>query len=72
MSTIVRAQFAPALMTVEVAAYYLSISVRELASLRSHGILTPVGKSRPLTYRKDDLDRYIETLPEITDLRSRG
>jgi len=61
---IVRIEFAPALMTRELAAAYISSSVREIDELRDRNKITPVGDSKRVRYRKDDLDRYIDGLPE--------
>lgn len=54
--------FAPALMTREVTAYYLSASLREVDYLRSSGKLQPVGDGKRIKYRKTDIDAYLATL----------
>lgn len=59
-----RIEFPPALFTRELAAYYLSMSLRDIDGLRAKGELIPVGTGLRVKYRKDDLDRYIERLPE--------
>lgn len=59
-----RIEFAPALFTRELAAYYLSKSLREVDDLRSRGELIPVGDGKRITFTKDELDRYVENLPE--------
>ena len=59
-----RIEFPPALMTREVAAYYISGSLRDIDELKASGELIPVGKSKRIKFRKDDLDRYIESLKE--------
>lgn len=56
------ADFPPALMTRDVAAYYLSASIREVSYLRSSGKLQPVGNGKRVKYRKTDIDAYLETL----------
>jgi excisionase family DNA binding protein len=55
--------FAPALMTRDVAAYYLSASVREVDYLRADGKLRAVGAGKRVKFRKTDLDAYLATLP---------
>ena len=59
-----RIEFAPALMTRELAAYYLSMSLRDLDELRSQGHLIPAGDSKRVKFTKAELDRYVATLPE--------
>ena len=59
-----RIEFAPALFTRELAAYYLSRSVRDIDDLRKTGELIPVGKGKRVFFLKADLDRYVEKLPE--------
>lgn len=59
-----RIEFAPALMTRELAAYYLQISLSDLDALRANRELTPVGTTKRVKFRKSDLDEYIERLPE--------
>lgn len=60
----VRVEFPPALLTRELAAYYLSISLRELDLLRNRNELVAVGTKGRLRYRKSDLDAWVERLPE--------
>lgn len=60
----IRIEFPPALMTREAAAYYISGSLRDIDELRAQGHITPVGTSKRVKFRKDDIDRYIESLPE--------
>ena len=62
--TAVRIEFAPALFTRELAAYYLSCSLRDIDDLRAKGELIPVGETKRVKFRKDDLDRYAENLKE--------
>lgn len=59
-----RIEFAPALMTRELAAYYISCSLRELDRLREQKIITPLGDGRRVMYRKSELDAYVDSLPE--------
>ena len=59
-----RIEFPPALFTRELAAYYLSKSLREIDDLRATRELIPVGKSKRVTFTKAELDRYVANLPE--------
>jgi hypothetical protein len=68
----VRVEFPPALMTREVAAYYISGSLRDIDDLRARGEITPVGDSKRVKFRKSDLDRVIENLPERVPPVQRG
>jgi len=61
-----RIEFPPALFTRELAAYYLSMSLREVDELRAKGHLIPVGDSKRIKFTKAELDRYVENLPERT------
>lgn len=54
-----RIEFPPALMTREVAAYYISGSLRDVDELRATGEITPVGDSKRIKFRKTDLDEWI-------------
>lgn len=56
-------EFAPALMTRELAAYYLSASLREVDYLRANGQLVAVGSGKRVKFRKEDIDAYVERLP---------
>ena len=56
----IRIEFPPALMTRELAAYYISGSLRDLDRLRETKEITPVGEGRRVKYRKADLDAYVE------------
>ena len=60
----IRIEFPPALMTRELAAYYLSFSLRELDELRAQKKITPVGEGKRVRYRKTDLDLVIENMTE--------
>ncbi|MFK4482543.1 hypothetical protein [Curtobacterium sp. AB7] len=60
----VRIEFAPALFTRELAAYYLSCSLRDIDDLRSKGELIPVGETKRIKFRKEDLDRHAANLAE--------
>lgn len=59
-----RIEFPPALMTREIAAYYISGSLRDVDDLKAQGELIPVGKSKRIKFRKEDLDRYVANLEE--------
>lgn len=59
-----RLEFPPALFTRELAAYYLSMSLREIDDLRAKGHLIPVGDSKRVKFAKAELDRYVANLPE--------
>lgn len=59
-----RIEFAPALFTRELAAFYLSMSLRELDDLRAKGDLIPVGDGKRVKFTKAELDRYADSLPE--------
>ena len=59
-----RIEFPPALFTRELAAYYLSKSLREVDDLRSSGDLIPVGEGKRILFTKDELDGYVKNLPE--------
>ncbi|MGO2188252.1 MAG: hypothetical protein ACTH4Y_08400 [Microbacterium gubbeenense] len=60
----IRIEFPPALMTRELAAYYLSMSVRDIDLLRQQGHLTPAGDTKRVKFPKKDLDAYVDGLPE--------
>lgn len=64
MNPSVRVEFAPALMTREIAAYYIGGSLRDLDRLREQKIITPVGEGRRVHYRKSELDAYIDNIVE--------
>lgn len=59
-----RIEFPPALFTRELAAYYLSKSMREVDDLRASGELIPVGDGKRITFTKTELDRYVSELRE--------
>jgi hypothetical protein len=59
-----RIEFPPALFTRELAAYYLSMSLREVDDLRSKGTLIPVGDGKRVKFTKTELDRYVDSQPE--------
>ncbi|MBT2503009.1 hypothetical protein [Curtobacterium sp. ISL-83] len=62
--TAVRIEFAPALFTRELAAFYISGSLRDIDDLRAKGELIPVGDTKRVKFRKEDLDRYVANLSE--------
>lgn len=59
-----RIEFPPALMTRDLAAFYISGTRTDIDVLRDKGIITAVGSGKRLKFRKADLDAYIESLPE--------
>lgn len=56
--------FPPALMSRDQAAYYLSMSTRELDRLRQTGELIPRSSGKNVRYTKAELDAYVDRLPE--------
>lgn len=60
----VRIEWHPGLFTKDLAAVYLSKSTREIDMLRADGTLIPVGDGKRVYFTKQELDRYIEHLPE--------
>lgn len=64
MSDLVRVEFPPALLTRELAAYYISGTLRDIDDLRARGEITPVGKQKRVKFKRADLDSYIERLEE--------
>lgn len=62
--TILRIEFPPALFTRELAAYYLQMSLTNVDLLRNKGELIALGEGKRVKFRKEDLDRYVENLPE--------
>jgi hypothetical protein len=64
MSEINNIQFPPALLTRELAAYYISGSLRDVDELRGQGIITAVGTQKRVKFRRQDLDDWIASLPE--------
>lgn len=60
----VRVEFPPALFTKELAAYYISGTITDIDRLRKTGELIALGDGKRMKFRKDDLDRYIDSLPE--------
>ncbi|MEH3088723.1 MAG: helix-turn-helix domain-containing protein [Microbacterium arborescens] len=65
-AAVIRIEFPPALMTRELAAYYLSCSVREIDQLKAQGQLIAVGNGKRIRFRKAELDRWVDALPERT------
>lgn len=57
-------------MTRELAAFYLSCSLREVDELRAIGELTAVGTSKRVKFYKEELDRIADRLPERATRRS--
>jgi excisionase family DNA binding protein len=60
----IRIEFPPALFTRELAAYYLSMSVREIDDLRHTKEITAVGTGKRVKFRKADLDRIADRMPD--------
>ncbi len=59
-----RIEWHPGLFTKELAAVYLSKSEREIDILRSEGKLIAKGQGKRIMFTKEELDHYIERLPE--------
>lgn len=72
MSGVTRIEFAPALMTRELAAFYISGSLRDVDILREQKEITPVGEGRRVKYRKSELDEYIARIAERPASRGQG
>ena len=72
MNPSIRMEFAPALMTREIAAYYISGSLSDIDRLRETKKITPVGEGRRVKYRKSDLDSYVESVNERPATRGQG
>ena len=60
----IRIEFPPALFTRELAAYYISGSLRDIDELRATGELIPVGDTKRIKFRRADLDRYVASLKD--------
>lgn len=56
--------FPPGLFVKSAAAFYLGMSEREVDELRAVGELIPVGGGKRVKFTREELDRYIATLPE--------
>lgn len=56
--------FTPGLFDKQAAAHYLSKSGREIDELRSTGHLIAVGTGKRVFFTREELDRYIASLPE--------
>ena len=63
-ATAPRIEWHPGLFTKELAAVYLSKSEREIDMLRGEGKLIPVGEGKRIMFTKQELDHFIERLPE--------
>lgn len=59
-----QADFTPGLFTKELAARYLSMSTREIDTLRSKGHLVAVGTGKNAYFLREELDRYRLSLAE--------
>ena len=60
----IRIEFPPALMTREIAAYYIGGTLADIDLLKRLNVIVPVGKTKRVKYRKKDLDRYVASLEE--------
>lgn len=60
----IRIEFPPALMTRDVAAFYIGGTRTDIDELRARGVITAVGSGKRLKFRKTDLDAYVASLPE--------
>jgi hypothetical protein len=40
------------------------MSLRDVDKIRGKGVLIPVGKTKRVKFRKAELDRYVDSLPE--------
>lgn len=61
---VVRVEFPPALFTKELAAYYISGTITDIDRLRATGELIALGNGKRMKFSKEDLDRYVQSLPE--------
>jgi len=63
MSAINNIQFPPALLTRELAAYYISGSLRDVDELRGQGIITAVGTQKRVKFRlRPDVALFVRGL----------
>ncbi len=60
----IRIEIRPALMTREMAAYYIGGTLADVNALKRQNKITPVGDGKRVKYRRTDLDRYVENLPD--------
>lgn len=59
-----RIEFPPAVMTREVAAYYIGETLAGLDALKRQKKITPMDTTKRVKYLKEDLDRYVASIPE--------
>lgn len=59
-----RIEFPPAVMTREVAAYYIGETLAGLDLLKRQNKITPMDTTKRVKYLKEDLDRYVASIPE--------
>lgn len=64
MNGVIRLEAWPALMTRETAAAYIDGSLRDIDELRAQRMITPVGETKRIKFRKSDLDEWIDGLRE--------
>lgn len=69
--SVLRIEFPPALMTREIAAYYIGGSLRDIDELKAKGEITAVGDGKRVKFRKRDLDTWIDALPDRPIRRDR-
>lgn len=60
----IRLEFPPALMTREIAAYYISRPVRRVDELREKGEITAYPDGKYVMFKKTELDAWIGRLKE--------
>lgn len=56
--------FAPVLMDLSTAAYYLGVSPRQVEKLQRLGDLTPLANGGKKVFHRDELDKYAAGLTE--------
>lgn len=59
-----RIEFPPAVMTRELAAYYIGETLAGLDLLKRQNKITPMDTTKRVKYLKEDLDRYVASIPE--------
>jgi hypothetical protein len=58
--------FAPVLMDLQTAAYYLGVSTRQVEKLQRLGDITPLANGGKKVFHRDELDKYAAGLAEWT------
>jgi len=64
VNQILRIEFPPRLFTREMAAYYLACSPRQIDKYRELREITPLMDGSRVKYRREDLDRIADRMPE--------